>query len=485
MGLAEYKRKRDFKTTPEPPGKGAAGRSGRRPPVFVVQEHHASTHHYDFRLEADGVLKSWAVPKGPSMSPADKRLAVEVEDHPLSYATFHGDIPEGHYGAGHVEVWDHGTYEAEPPASPGGVPGAIEKGRLSFTLHGRKLKGAFTLLRTRMRGGKPQWLLIKKKDRYAEEAQRRSAGGEPGKPRRKVVRSKGTARSASPSPSPTAAVPLSHPDKLLYPDVGLTKQGVADYYTKVADRMLPYLRNRPVTLERFPAGVAAGAPHFWQKNLPAQTPEWVPRVTILSETGRPVTYPLINDLNTLLYFVNQNAVTFHIYLSRVDALERPDFLLFDLDPGDVSVRDLVTVARSLHELLDGRGVPNYLKTSGKSGLHVLTPPPEIGATYEAARAWAERVAEELTRRHPDLATTERALSKRGGRIYVDYMQNALGHHVVAPYSLRPTPTATVSTPLAWKELTRVNPMRFTAKTLPQRLSKRGDPMEELLRPSGA
>jgi bifunctional non-homologous end joining protein LigD len=158
MTLKEYQRKRNFKATPEP----AAGGKRARKRIFVVQLHHASRRHYDFRLELDGVLKSWAVPKGPSFDPAVKRLAVEVEDHPISYALFEGDIPEGNYGAGHVDVFDHGTWE------PIGDPhDGLARGDLKFVLHGTVLKGSWVLVRTRLQGSKQQWLLIKHRDEFA------------------------------------------------------------------------------------------------------------------------------------------------------------------------------------------------------------------------------------------------------------------------------------------------------------------------------
>ena len=194
--LAEYEKKRDFTKTaePSPEAVGEGPRAKRESmreakrdakPIFVVQEHHASTLHYDFRLESDGVLKSWAVPKQPAMDPSVKRLAVRVEDHPLGYATFSGDIPEGQYGAGHVEVWDHGTYEPAGDGKAGrSVSGAIEDGKVEFVLHGEKLRGGFTLVRAfgggkgggGAKGGKSKrenWLLIKRKDDAARPRSRR------------------------------------------------------------------------------------------------------------------------------------------------------------------------------------------------------------------------------------------------------------------------------------------------------------------------
>lgn len=162
MSLQEYRRKRRFGETPEPDDE-RRGAVARRP-IFVVQLHHASARHYDFRLEADGVLKSWAVPKGPSLRVGEKRLAVEVEDHPLSYATFEGDIPEGHYGAGHVDVYDHGTW-----ACDGDPLEAIAAGKVDFVLHGSRLKGGWKLVRTNMKGKQHQWLLIKRDDEEARD----------------------------------------------------------------------------------------------------------------------------------------------------------------------------------------------------------------------------------------------------------------------------------------------------------------------------
>ena len=164
MGLDEYARKRRFGKTPEPSGK--ARRKDSRRPVFVVQLHHARARHYDFRLEADGVLKSWAVPKGPSLRVGEKRLAVEVEDHPLEYADFSGDIPAGHYGAGHVQIFDHGVWSCDGDPLEG-----LAKGKLDFVLEGQRLRGGWKLIRTGKAAAKPQWLLLKREDSFAADAE--------------------------------------------------------------------------------------------------------------------------------------------------------------------------------------------------------------------------------------------------------------------------------------------------------------------------
>jgi bifunctional non-homologous end joining protein LigD len=166
MTLAVYRRKRDFKVTPEPAGDGGRAQKESGSRIFVVQKHRATSLHYDFRLEWKGTLLSWAVPRGPSPDPAMKRLAMQVEDHPLDYADFEGVIPEGEYGGGTVMVWDKGTWEPEVPD----VDEALKKGDLKFTLHGKKLKGSWVLVRTRGFGSKPSktsWLLIKHRDKFA------------------------------------------------------------------------------------------------------------------------------------------------------------------------------------------------------------------------------------------------------------------------------------------------------------------------------
>lgn len=170
MSLSTYKKKRDFKQTPEP----ESGQDKKNKElIFVVQRHHASHLHYDFRLELNGVLKSWAVPKGPSLNPKDKRLAMMVEDHPVAYAAFEGQIPEGNYGAGRVDVWDHGTYipidEDENPVSEKQFAAALKKGNIKFMLKGKKLKGSFALVNMHKDNDK-SWLLIKHQDKYATSA---------------------------------------------------------------------------------------------------------------------------------------------------------------------------------------------------------------------------------------------------------------------------------------------------------------------------
>ena len=484
MALEQYQAKRDFHKTPEPeagPGKN------HRQPIFVVQEHHASRLHYDFRLEADGVLKSWAIPKEPSLDPSQKRLAVHVEDHPLAYATFHGRIPEGQYGAGTVKIWDHGTYRnlmADKPV-PQMVSEAIDSGHLEFELHGKKLKGRFALIR--MRGGKfgkkDNWLFIKMRDELARPDADSETKPAPEKTARAKKTSARTSRLSKTSAAPPDGAVLTHGDKLMYPDDGITKADVFEYYREISRRLLPFLSDRPVTLERLPDGVGgADKPHFWQKNTPSQYPDWIPRIDLRSVAGKSVQYALVNNQETLLYLVNQGALTFHIWLSRVAGLDHPDFVLFDLDPSQASFADAVAVAQTLHDILKENDREAFLKTSGKSGLHVLVPWQEPSG-YDAARGWAEAIAEQVVEALPKQATLERSKTARGKRVYVDVMQNARGHHVVPPYVLRAVPGAPVSTPLHWRELSpELDPAQFNLKTIFNRLKRqKSDPMAPLVR----
>jgi bifunctional non-homologous end joining protein LigD len=496
QALDPYRAKRAFEQTPEPAPTRVPTepREGHRP-IFVVQEHHARRLHYDFRLEAEGVLKSWAVPKAPSMDPAQKRLAIHVEDHPLAYAAFAGTIPAGQYGAGTVTIWDHGTYDRVHADRPGPqtVTEGIEAGRLTLALHGTKLRGQFALVRMHRQGSvKEPWLLIKTQDAFARPEGRLGVkAGARGGTKTEQPRAQTPAQAPRRMPSrarktstpPQAGLTFTHTDKLMYPEVGLTKGDVLAFYRRIAPRLLPYLHDRPATLERLPEGLdGPDAPHFWQKRTPDTYPKWIRRVVLPSEDGTEVPYVLVNDEATLLYLVNQGALTFHVGFSRIDDLERPDCVLFDLDPGRADVAAVVAVAKALRRRLQVERHEAFVKTSGKTGLHVLVPW-ERESAHAEARAWALGIAQQVAAALPDHATTARSKAKRGTRVYIDVLQNAKGHHAVPPYVLRAVPGAPVSTPLHWRELTpQLDPGSYTLKTIFRRLAgQRHDPMAGLLR----
>jgi bifunctional non-homologous end joining protein LigD len=477
--LKEYRAKRNFRATPEP-GPGPTRRGGKLPrqPIFVIQEHHATRLHYDFRLESDGVLKSWAVTNMPTMDPAIKRLAVRVEDHPRAYAKFFGDIPEGQYGAGHVNIWDSGTYEMADAKRT--IDEDLAAGKLSIVLHGERLKGRFVLVRMHGQSGtKENWLLIKSTDESSPPGSGLAANREA--PRKAKSRRPAVISGHGKLPRQVA---ITNPDKIMFPNAGITKGDLIEYYRKVSKRLLPFLRDRPITLERLPDGLGPGKPHFWQKNTPESYPAWIPRFRDKAEGGQTVNYVLVNDLQSLLYLVNQGTVTFHPWLSRIEDTNRPDFVLFDLDRGTAPITNVVAVAQTVHRILDHEGVTAFVKTSGKSGLHVLTAWRRRG-DFDEARRWAAEIAARVVEAMAEVATNEVRKTKRRGRVYVDVAQNARGHHAVPPYVVRPVPAATVSTPLQWKELTAsLDPKRFTVRTVPARIARQArDPLAPLVRRS--
>jgi bifunctional non-homologous end joining protein LigD len=274
-------------------------------------------------------------------------------------------------------------------------------------------------------------------------------------------------------------VKFSHLDKLMFPEANVTKGDILKFYADIAKFLLPHLKNRPATLERLPDGL--NGPRFFQKNAPDYYPDWIPRINLPTEEGKPVNYVIVNDLNSLLYLVNQGTITFHTHLSRVKSLEQPDYVLFDLDPGDREFTDVVTIAKAIHKLLDAGKVKHFIKTSGKRGLHILAKPAKI-KTYEEGRSWAVTIAERVVKELPEIATMERSIAKRRGRLYLDVMQNSLGKHVVPPYVLRATPLATVSTPLDWKEVTaKLTPKKFTMDPVVTRMKRKTDPMAALVK----
>ncbi len=863
MSIEDYQAKRKFDRTPEP---RPAERAARGPLRFVVQQHRARRLHYDFRLELEGVLKSWAVPKGPSLVPGEKRLAVMVEDHPLDYGDFEGVIPKGNYGAGTVMIWDRGVYCArESPdrdKSERLLLKGLEEGKLTFVLQGQKLRGEFVLTRLK-RAEQNAWLLIKKTDSFASKedvlSKDRSAatgrsldeiadeksktwtpgadtplldlsgapkaklprdvkpmlaqpvdrpfdrtgwlfeikwdgyraigeveqgkvrlysrrnlsfetkypsivaslkklthdavldgeivvldptgradfsllqkyqqtgqgaliyqvfdllhldghdlrglplwrrkkilqqilgfadnvrlsehieehgtvffhaavqrglegvvakradsayhlgrrgdswlkikarqqqeaviggfteprgsrrllgslilgvydgddlayigragggftdrlleevhaklaplvqtkcpfkekpktdtrptwvrpelvcevnfltwGGDghvrepifmglredkaPREVRREVPRpvsevigeaetpEKGDAETrrradavkndghaerdedgpvpASPRPRVPASVPklhgkqlnltidgkllhLTNLDKVFWPEEGYTKGDVIRYYRQVAPFVLPYLKDRPESLNRHPNGWQGK--NFFQKNAPAPSPGWAEKITLQS-SKRSINYLLCQDEATLVYLANLGCIELNPWSSRVGALDRPDFVILDLDPIDLPYDRVVEAALAIRKALDQAGAESVAKTSGKRGMHIYVP---LGAKYDYdhGRRFAEIVARLVTRQLPELASVARLPAQRQQRVYLDFLQNRRSQTLAAPYSIRPVAGARVSTPLKWSEVKKgLDPSAFTIATMPKRLDKVGDLWQPVLGP---
>jgi len=738
--LREYERKRDRKLTPEPFGSSRRGRK----PIFVVQRHDARRLHYDFRLERDGALASWAVPKGVPLEPGQRVLAVHVEDHPLDYASFEGEIPKGNYGAGTVEIWDTGTYDLVEEKPDGG---------LTVLLHGKRLEGTWTLVPAHLDGNEKNWLLIRKRDgagpaprndyqpmlailatelpegpdwifepkwdgyralgyvrggearlvsrngndltaRFPDVARALAKAvrspdcvvdgeicaldekgrpsfsamqqGKPGTPivyevfdvleldaepitglplterlerleqlvvpaslvqlsgvfddgealfeaaREQDLEGVMAKRRGSPylegkrtrdwlkikthrrqefvicgytkgqgrregrfgalvlgtyeggtlrwvgncgtgftehdidellakleplrrdtcpfpvepkmpkvrkgdvvwveprlvgevsfaewthdghlrAPSfeglrddkPAAAVvreetrvKLSNLDKVFWPDEGITKGDLIEYYRAVAPVLLPHLRDRPFTMRRYPDGAFGKA--FFQKDAPSHMPDWIPRFRVeVSTRGAPrqrkwIEAPLVNDDDPLLWMVNMGCIDMNTWYSRVDRPDRPDWVLFDLDPAaNAGFKESVRVALLVKDALDALGLESFPKTSGADGMHVLVPV-ERRYTYDDTREFAEIVAGAIARTHRGLATTEWTKSRRQG-VLIDANQNGEGKTIASVYSVRPKPHAPVSTPLRWDEVNDdLDPASFTIEVVLDRVRRYGD-----------
>jgi bifunctional non-homologous end joining protein LigD len=811
-----YRKKRDPERTPEPFGAGVTAPGSR----FVIQKHGARRLHYDLRLEMDGVLKSWAVPKGPSVRAEEKRLAVHVEDHPIDYADFEGVIPPDNYGAGAVIVWDRGRYRLVKPGDP---LEQLDRGKLELEFFGHKVRGVWTLVR--MSKKEKDWLLLKKADSFAgteelteryprsvlsgltleemadvptkiselhehlrkikapkqtfsarsqplmlatqqeqpfsgpewifeikydgvrvlaerkgdsvelygrngteitnrypeiKEALKRLAverfvidgeivaldeRGQPsfqklqarmhlsnprdiqqamsaapvegiffdclaieghdlrslgllerkeilkrflpplgrarysdhveiagkdffeaaserrlegivakkansrytgGRSRdwvkikcqqrqefviggytdpqgergyfgalhlglyqdnkliyvskvgtgfdtrslkliwekmqplarakspfeRKSPTGRGNhwlepalvcevrysgwtddggirqptflglrpdkkpeeCRKEEPEPLKVPELPLAAPaenvpdkqvkftnlKKIFWPDEGYTKEDLIQYYRTIAPLLLPYLKNRPLVLTRYPDGIAGKS--FFQKDAPEFVPSWIRREKIYSkDTDRDIGYIIVDDLETLLYVINMGTIPLHLWSSRVDSLERPDWLVLDLDPKGAPFSHVVEVACAVHEILTELRLESFIKTSGASGLHILVP---LGAryTHEQAKNFARLLAILGAESVPDISTIARPIAARRGKVYIDFGQNGYGVTIAAPFAVRPLRKATVSCPLLWQEVNaRLDPSLFTIETVPPRFQKMKDPMASILR----
>jgi bifunctional non-homologous end joining protein LigD len=606
--LARYRRKRDFTRTPEPAGSppddpqhsthdvlpAGSPPGGLR---FVVQRHRARRVHYDLRFEIDGVLASWAVPKGPTLDPAVRRAAIHVEDHPIEYFDFEGVIPAGGYGAGDVIVWDTGTWAPHDTDDPAA---AVASGELHAEVTGHKLRGRLVLVHT---GDGDQWLLLHKKDefavsgwdpedyprsvlsgrtneevkahperiwrsdlppaeasvpaspaipadpasagsRQAQAGTRAQAGSRParagaearagtGAPAgtgaqagtRAQARPGRRAAQADPAPQggpaprggPVAQARLAVPagpsaaemdalaamghegtwevfgrqlrvtnlDKTLFParpgGHPVTKREFLRYAARIAPVMLPYLQGRALNLLRYPGGAQAAG--FWQKQLPAHAPQWLPRWdNPEASRGKTATYLVADEPAALVWAANFGALEWHAWTSRTDQPHLPSYALIDIDPGTAtSWAEVLVLARLHRSALDHLGVRAGVKVTGRHGIQIWVPVIR-GPGFEDTRAWVERLSREIGSVVPELVSWEWDVRARGGRARLDYTQNAVNKTLVAPWSTRAGPGAPVSAPIGWAELDdpELRPDTITIDTVPGRLARDGDPFAIVL-----
>jgi bifunctional non-homologous end joining protein LigD len=262
-------------------------------------------------------------------------------------------------------------------------------------------------------------------------------------------------------------VRLSHPDKVLWPAVGATKADLCAYLEAVADRMLPWIRRRPLTMRQYPGGVDAAG--FFRKDLPGSAPAWLPRHEQFSPSSdRSVAYPMAADVDDLRWFANQNAVELHAATVHADRDDRPDLLVFALDPAEDGTGPSAAVAaRWLHEILDALGLPSLVKTSGKRGLHLFVPI-ERRYGHDVTRPLGLAISRLCADAHPGQLTVAMRKADRGGRLLLDWSRNGAAQTMVAAWSPRPTPAATVSMPLSWEQVTDdLDPGHFTIATAPE------------------
>jgi bifunctional non-homologous end joining protein LigD len=273
-------------------------------------------------------------------------------------------------------------------------------------------------------------------------------------------------------------IAVTNLEKVFFPEDGLTKGDLIGYYLSVADAMLPHMRGRPVSMERFPEGV--GGEGFYQKEIPPYFPDWVDRVSVELKDDRSQFQVVCEKAATLVFLADQGCITPHTWLSRRERLHDPDKMIFDLDPPGEDFEPVRRAAFLLKEFADELRMPSYVMTTGSSGLHVVIP---LDSTqdFDAVRTFAQAMATSLASRHAASLTTEIRKEKRRGRIFLDTLRNAYGQTSVAPYAVRPRAGAPVATPVSWDELrdTSLHARSYTLRTIPGRLSVMGDPWKEI------
>ncbi|MSR20457.1 MAG: hypothetical protein EXR91_05695 [Gemmatimonadetes bacterium] len=275
-------------------------------------------------------------------------------------------------------------------------------------------------------------------------------------------------------------VPFTNLDKVFWPAEGYTKGDLIEYHRQVAERMLPYLQDRPLVMTRYPDGIEGKS--FFQKDAPPYAPDWFRRVTLWSEgSERELSYFVAEDLESLLYVINLGTIPLHIWSSRIETLALPDWCILDLDPKEAPFENVVDIARQLHEICEEISLPSFAKTSGSSGIHVLVP---LGRqlTYDQSRTLAQLLARVVVAKLPLTATLTRSPDRRDGKVYIDFVQNGHGRLLAAPFTVRPLAGATVSAPLQWREVNkRLRIADHTIASVPRRMRRLGeDPLRPVL-----
>ena len=444
--LTKYNNKRNFNITSEPIGKIL---KNNKKLTFCVQHHIARKDHFDFRLEYNGTMSSWAIPKGPSYNPKDKRLAIKVEDHPISYKNFEGTIPKGEYGAGTVMLFDLGYYKIIK----------YEKNLIKVILYGKRLKGMWTLTHFK----DDNWLLIKDHDFYENYIDITKY--------KRSIKTNRTMKEIKDNEKKKEIL-LTSPNKKIIGNI--TKKVIFNYYKKVAPYMMPYLENRIISVVKAPSGINNKI--FFKKHLENQK-RYLEKINISSKNDKEKDYYYILDEIGLLSEVQMNSYEFHIWGSNASNKNKPNMMVFDLDPDkSLSLDKLRLGVKHLKEILDNLNLKSFLKTSGGKGYHICIPF-KNNLTWKKFYKISEDIANIIEKTHSELFTTNNRKEKRKNKIFIDYLRNQKSATFVAPYSVRLRKNAPVSMPIAWNELDKIKPNEITIYKAIKRLKKK-DPWKD-------
>lgn len=444
--LTKYNNKRNFNITSEPIGKIL---KNNKKLTFCVQHHIARKDHFDFRLEYNGTMSSWAIPKGPSYNPKDKRLAIKVEDHPISYKNFEGTIPKGEYGAGTVMLFDLGYYKIIK----------YEKKLIKVILYGKRLKGMWTLTYFK----DDNWLLIKDHDFYENYIDITKY--------KRSIKTNRTMKEIKDNEKKKEIL-LTSPNKKIIGNI--TKKVIFNYYKNVAPYMMPYLENRIISVVKAPSGINNKI--FFKKHLENQK-RYLEKINISSKNDKEKDYYYILDEIGLLSEVQMNSYEFHIWGSNASNKNKPNMMVFDLDPDkSLSLDKLRLGVKYLKEILDNLNLKSFLKTSGGKGYHICIPF-KNNLTWKKFYKISEDIANIIENTHSELFTTNNRKEKRKNKIFIDYLRNQKSATFVAPYSVRLRKNAPVSMPIAWYELDKIKPNEITIYKAIKRLKKK-DPWKD-------
>ena len=446
MGLSDYNNKRNFSKTSEP--KGIKRKTHNKKLKYVIQHHIARKDHYDLRLEWDGVFVSFAVPKGPSSNVKDKRLAVKVEDHPLSYGNFEGNIPNGEYGAGSVMLWDKGTWKPNGNVN-------FNSGVVKFEINGKRVKGKYFLIK--FKGN--NWLLIKEKDEYANTFSVDDY--------KKSIKTDRTMHEiANNFRLSLDDIEITSSDKVVIEKGNITKGEIVEYYKLVSEKMMPFLDNRLISTVRSPNN-----DKFFMKHLNKDVNRDLGKKIITDKDGNKSDYYYIKNTSGIIKEVQMNSYEFHVWGCKQNSISHPDIIVFDFDPDEkLSLKSIRQGVLDLKSILDEYKLKSYLKTSGSKGYHVVVS--YKSTSWAKTEKIAKSIAELMVLKWPDKYTTNMRKINRKNKIFIDYFRNKKGATSVCPYSIRLKDNASISASISWKELNTIKPNEITIKNIKSRLKKK-------------